>query len=188
LIQALEEARKEPGKIVLVYQDEASFYRQPTQSWLWAWMGRKQPRMRYSNRSNTHTRAVGFLEAITGRVLYWDMPKVSAKNLALCVHRLSSSFPHAKCIYLVWDNWPVHYHPIVQAALQKDSRIRVVELPTYAPWLNPIEKLWRLVRQEVSHTHPWCDDFRLFRTILAAKFSEFALGSQRLLHYCGLSP
>jgi DDE superfamily endonuclease len=187
-MRALKEAREAPSKIVLVFQDEASFYRQPSQGWLWSWMGRKQPKMRYSNRSNTHTRAVGFLDATTGRVLYWDMSRVSAKNLAQCIRRMSSSFPLAERIYLVWDNWPVHTHPIVQAALQKDIRIHVVELPSYAPWLNAIEKLWRLVRQEVAHAHPWCDDFHLYRAALAAKFDEFAFGSQRLLHYCGLSP
>ena len=37
-------------------------------------------------------------------------------------------------------------------ALFQWPRIEPVWLPTYAPWLNPIEKLWRWLRQEVRNT------------------------------------
>ena len=94
------------------------------------------------------------MEAISGRVLSWDMSRVTVKNLANCIRQVSATFPQAKCIYLVWDNWPVHEHPVVQTAIAKDTRIKVLPLPTYAPWLNAIEKLWRLVRQETVHAHP----------------------------------
>lgn len=42
---ALEHARLCPGPVVAVFQDEASFYRQPGQGWLWAWAGRQQPHL-----------------------------------------------------------------------------------------------------------------------------------------------
>jgi hypothetical protein len=35
------------------------------------------------------------------------------------------------------------------------SKITLVALPTYAPWLNPVEKVWRKWYQEVLHLHPW---------------------------------
>ena len=55
-------------------------------------------------------------------------------------------------IHLVWDNWPVHAHPEVLArAAELD--IEVPWLPTYAPWLNPIEKLWRWLTQDLLHHH-----------------------------------
>ena len=187
-MQALKEVRDKPGEKVLLFQDEASFYRQPSQGWLWAWMGRRQPRMQYSHRSNTRMRVVGFMEAISGRVLSWDMSRVTVKNLANCIRQVSATFPQAKCIYLVWDNWPVHEHPVVQTAIAKDTRIKVLPLPTYAPWLNAIEKLWRLVRQETVHAHPWSDDFLVFRNAIRMKLSEFAFGSERVVRYCGLSP
>jgi len=151
-------------------------------------MGKKQPKMFYSHRSNTRMRVVAFMEAVTGRVFSWDVPQVSVKRLAQCVSRVSAAFPQqVESIYIVWDNWLVHEHPTVQAALRKDERIHVLPLPTYAPWLNAIEKLWRLVRQEVAHAHPWCDDFNTFRATIMGKFAEFDHGSPRLLRYCGLS-
>lgn len=186
-MEALKEARDRPGEKVLLFQDEATFYRQPSQGWLWAWMGRRQPKMRYSHRANTRMRVVGFLDAFTGKVFSWDMSRVTVSRLAQCISQIPAALPQAERIYLAWDNWPVHNHPRVQQALEKEPRIKVLPLPTYAPWLNPSEKLWRLVRHEVSHAHPWCDDFLLFRSAVREKLREFAQGSQRLLQYCGLS-
>jgi putative transposase len=47
---------------------------------------------------------------------------------------------------VIQDNWNIHTHPEVLTALARYPRIKPVWLPTYAPWLNPIEKLWRWVR------------------------------------------
>lgn len=186
-MQALKEARGDPQGTVLLFQDEASFYRQPSQGWLWASRGRRQPKMRYSHSSNTLMRVVGFLDVVTGQVLARDFPKVSVERLAQCIQGVSRAYPGAHKIYLVWDNWPNHWHPTVLAAVQKDSRLKVLPLPTYAPWLNAIEKLWRLLHQEVTHAHPWCDDFKGFRQAILDKLGEFSGGSQRLLRYCGLA-
>jgi hypothetical protein len=186
-VQALKEARENPEGAVLLFQDEASFYRQPSQGWLWAGMGRRQPKMRYSHRSNTLMRVVGFMDGVTGQVLAWDFPRVTVDRLARCIRQVSQAYPGAKKIFLVWDNWPNHWHPVVLQAVQKDPRLVVLPLPTYAPWLSAIEKLWRLLHQEVTHTHPWCDDFNHFRLTVLDKLGEFSKGSPRLLSYCGLA-
>ena len=70
--------------------------------------------MHYSHRANTRMRVVGFMEAVKGKVLSWDMSRVSAKNLAKCIRQASAAFSEAESIYLVWDNWPVHEHPVVK--------------------------------------------------------------------------
>lgn len=170
----------------MLFMDEASFYRRPTQAWLWAWMGRTQPKLHYSHHANTLMRVVGLLDATQGRVTAWDFPKVTAERLARCFRQIPSLYPHAQRIYLVMDNWPVHTHPTVQTALAKDPRLHPLFLPTYAPWLNNIEKLWRWVRQRVSHAHPWCEDFPIFRQHVRAELQRLASGSLELKRYCGL--
>lgn len=170
----------------MLFSDEASFYRQPTQAWLWAWMGRAQPRLPYSHRRNTKMRVVGLLDAATGGVDAWDYPRATARRLQECWLRAAQRYPKATTIYLVLDNWPVHRHPDALAACAKDPRLTPVWLPTYAPWLNAIEKLWRWVRQHVTHTHPWSDDFRLYREVVMAEFHRLAPGSPELRRYCGL--
>jgi hypothetical protein len=47
------------------------------------------------------------------------------------------------------DNWPIHFESQVVEAAAK-AGVEMVRLPTHAPWLNPIEKLWRKLKQELN--------------------------------------
>ena len=115
--QAIQEAVQRPEQVVVVFEDEASFYRQPSQAWLWSWCGRRQPKLRYSHRANTVMRVVGLLNGATGSVHAWDFPRVTAARLADCFRQVGTLYPKAERIYVVMDNWPVHTHPKVQQAL-----------------------------------------------------------------------
>ena len=64
---------------------------------------------------------------------------------------------------------------------------RCSSLPTYAPWLNNIEKLWKWLRQRVTHAHPWAADFATFREHLLAECAALGAGSAALRAYCGLN-
>lgn len=185
--EALIQVRSEPQRYVLLFQDEVTFYRQPSQGWLWSHLGRQQPQMRYACGNNTRMRVVGYLNAKTGAVHAEEMPEVSAKRLARSVAHISSWYPQAETIYLVWDNWPNHKSPQVLEAIRKQPRVRLLWLPTYAPWLNAIEKLWRWLKQLVVHAHPWCDDFAQFRANVLAPLRDLASGSQAILQYVGMS-
>jgi hypothetical protein len=65
--------------------------------------------------------------------------------------------------------------------------IHLIWLPTYAPWTNPIEKLWRCLKQDVLHLHRYQDDWQGLRARVDAFFAQFATGSPDLLRYVGLS-
>jgi len=185
--EALIQARQQPEKIVILYEDEGTYYRQPSQAWLWASLGRQQPRMHYSQRSNTRVRWVGYLNGVTGAVHGEDMSSVTVKRLSKNLAQLSSWYPAAETIYLVWDNWSNHVHPLPLAALAEQPKVKILWLPTYAPWLNPIEKLWKWIRSRVSHAHPWSDDFLEFKAQLRAELAALAPGSPELLNFVGLS-
>ena len=64
--------------------------------------------------------------------------------------------------------------------------IQAVGLPTYAPWLNPIGKLWRYLKQEVVHLHQKAEDFPSLHSQVDALLDRFAGGSEHLLRYVGL--
>lgn len=108
------------------------------------------------------------------------------------------------------DNWPVHFHPDVLAALQPQSfkwplhvppnwptepsskarrlnlPIQLLQLPTYASWTNPIEKLWRWLKQEVLHLHRYADRWSELQNKVSEFLERFSEGSQELLRYVGL--
>ena len=53
---------------------------------------------------------------------------------------------------MAWDNASMHQDAEVEAVVQAAAgRLVLLYLPTYSPWLNPIEMLWRQFRREVTH-------------------------------------
>lgn len=142
----MEQARQSPQALKVLYRDEASFYRQPTQAGLWAERGRAQPRVRWSYRSNRVVRVAGALEAVEGRLLYRLAPRLSVRELIRYYEHLEQAYPDCPRLCIVQDNWPHHSHPQVCRAVGRLARLELVFLPTYAPYLNPEEKVWRWSR------------------------------------------
>ena len=55
-------------------------------------------------------------------------------------------------IYVTWDNADTHSDDEIEAVVRAAAgRSVLLYLPTYGPWLNPIELLWRHFRREVTH-------------------------------------
>src|SRR3981081_2581647 len=66
-------------------------------------------------------------------------------------------------IYVTWDNADTHEDDEVEAVVRGAAgRLVLLYLPTYSPWLNPIEMLWRHFRREVTH----CELFETKRALL----------------------
>src|SRR5258706_16352755 len=92
----------------------------------------------------------------------------------------------AKCgIYVAWDNASMHEDDEVEAVVRAAAgRLVLLYLPTYSPWLNPIEMLWRHFRREVTH----CELFETKPALLAAAqdcFDRFNQCPQKILSVIG---
>jgi len=54
-------------------------------------------------------------------------------------------------IYVAWDHADTQADDAVEAVVRAAAgRLVRLYLPTYSPWLNPIEMLWRHFRREVT--------------------------------------
>jgi hypothetical protein len=89
-------------------------------------------------------------------------------------------------LFVIEDNWNVHTHPDVQAAVAELPNMTIAWLPTYACWLNPIEKLWKWSRQIVLHRHRMSDRWPELKQRMGGFFDQFEDGSDELLRYVGL--
>ena len=170
----------------LFFFDEASFYRQPTQASLWYERGRTQPRVRWSYRSNKVLRVAAALEAVEGSIVYKMASRISIPVLCRYYEQLARSYPDCPRLCVVQDNWPIHTHPKVLQAVKQLERIELVFLPTYAPYLNPEEKVWRWTKQHLVHAHPYSDDFNEFKRQVCTTLDEADQKKPEILRYCGL--
>ena len=154
---------------------------------------------------------IGALDAATGQVVTHQQGKIGVPALVRFYRDLVAAYPGRR-IYLVLDNWPVHFHPDVLAALEPQTLalplpptpllarpspapepkrlnlpIQLVPLPTYSPWLNPIEKLWRWLKQDVLHLHRLADDLPALRARVLDFLHRFKAAAPDLLRYVGLA-
>ena len=218
IAQCLLKAWYAPEKYALLYQDEFSIYRQPTLARDYEQMGEFQPLARRSHKSDTEFRGMGALNAITGQVTYQQAYKANVRQLTKFYDAIAADYTEVNTIYMVQDNWPVHYHPDLLIHLQsqdfqfpynvppnwpdepspkakRDAEkrkarlpIRILQLPTYASWANPIEKLWRWVRQTVLHLHRLSDEWQALKQSVMDFIHSFRRGSNELLRYVALLP
>lgn len=73
-------------------------------------------------------------------------------------------------IYVAWDNASTHQDDEVEKVLRAAAgRLVLLYLPTYSPWLNPIEMLWRHFRREVTH----CELFETVKVLIEASYAFF---------------
>lgn len=211
-------AEESQGTQVLLYQDECSIERQPSVGYNWEEAGTDAPHAQRKPRYNTVTRIMATLDPQTGQVVFSLIGKVTTSALVSFYRKVVAAYPQAERIWIVQDNWPVHLHPNLLAALEPQEKIypvafspswmnkiapsplrhhrhartllpvQIVQLPTYASWCNPIEKLWRWLKQDLIHLHRNADDLEELRLLIRSFLARFEHGSQSLLRYVGLSP
>lgn len=179
-------ARANPGAVVLLYQDEFTYHRRPTVSRGWAPRRVDAPRAEQGLGTNKRRRVAACLDATTGRVVAWQRHRFDRKTLARFYHAVAAAYPDAETIFLAQDNWPVHTHPELLAALP--SSITLLALPTYAPWTNPVEDLWRALLGDVLHHHGFGDDWAGLQAAVEGWLAGWADGSSDLLRRVGLCP
>jgi len=96
---------------------------------------------------------IGALNALTGRLDYLDAYIIGCQKLIVFYRQLVVAYGEARRIYVVQDNWSIHTHPDVQAALAELPQIEPVWLPTYAPWLNPTQRRRRDEQEQRCQRH-----------------------------------
>jgi transposase len=185
ILAAYQEALENPETVVLLFQDELTYYRRARLKQRWQKQGATAKRHYQATGSNTKARLTATLNALTGQVLFLQRSKVGRRELAAFYAQVRQAYPTATRIYLVQDNWPVHRHPDVMDALEQ-QQLTPLFLPTYASWLNPIEKLWRWLRQDVLHDHDEAKNFKRLRQRVIDWLAQFADRSLELLHYVGI--
>jgi transposase len=187
LYRCLHEAAQAPGRIALVFLDEMGYSRWPDPAGDWAPIAPMPvPVADRADSPNRLWRIIGALDALTGRVNYLDAYIVGRAKVIKFYERLNRAYPDVERLLVVQDNWSIHKHEDVITALKKWPRIEPVWLPTYAPWLNPIEKLWRWLRQDVLKLHRLAGDWPSLRARVNQFLDQFATGSHALLRYVGL--
>jgi transposase len=94
---------------------------------------------------------IGAVNYHTGETVMLTSKHKKKGDIATMLRTLVAYHPTGT-IYLTLDNSPTHFDDDIDIVLKEaDGRLILLYLPTYSPWLNPIEMLWRSMRYAVTH-------------------------------------
>ena len=134
---------------VFYYADEFNLSWFPTLRAMWSPKGQQvkiptpaQPTRHYG---------VGAVNYHTGETVVLIKRHKRRQEIAEYLQTLVDKHPTGT-IFVAWDNATTHEDDEVEAIVRGAAgRLVLLYLPTYSPWLNPIEMLWRHFRREVTH-------------------------------------
>ena len=112
---------------------------------------------------------IGAVNYHTGETVLITRDHQRTADRALLLRALVEQHPTGT-IYLAWDNATTHADGAIDAVLKSaHGRLVLRYVPTYSPWLNPIEMLWRRMRYAVTH----CERFTSLRALTEAFLDYF---------------
>lgn len=112
---------------------------------------------------------IGGVNYHTGQTLVIFRRRKRRSEIAEFLQCLLQRHP-TETIYVAWDNVNTHQDDEVEAVVRAAAgRLVLMYLPTYSPWLNPIEMLWRHFRREVTH----CELFVSMKALIEASRDFF---------------
>lgn len=167
---------------VLLYMDETTLRLLPVIRGMWMRIA-KQVRIPTSSGWNQSIKVFGILNATTGQLNYELFDKCNAENFIAFLERVLEVYPKAT-IYMILDNASWHKAHLVQDFLATHPRIELVWLPTGCPKLNPVERIWRRLKDRVAADH-WYGTLDAIRTV-AVRFLD-ALSPEKTLQISGIA-
>ena len=173
-----------PGQEVRVYfEDEARFGTQGTITRVWARKGSRPRAVRQNGREWLYVLIA--VCAATGTASALIMPELNTAVVNLFLEQFSGELPAGVHAVLIWDGAGFH----TSGELVVPGNVSLIQLPPYAPELNPVENLWHylrahhwsnreyegyegLQREAVRSLCTVCDDVEWLKTICNSEYVE----------------
>jgi transposase len=88
------------------------------------------------------------LNVLDGSVISQCRPRHRHQEFIGFLNHLDHQVPAALAVHLIADNYATHKHPKVKAWLARHGRFHMHYTPTYASWLNQVERWFGLITQQ----------------------------------------
>ncbi len=170
-------------KALLLFGDEVSFPQWGTLTYTWARRGH-QPVVKTSGKRKGW-KVFGLLDYFTGRFFHQGLEGrfTSASYTAFLARVLQQTSGH---VILIQDG--ARYHTSAETKrffAQHTERLTVYQLPGYSPDYNPIERLWKKLKQQETHLH-YFPTFGALSTKVEQALLKFEDAPQEILALCSL--
>ncbi len=106
------------------------------------------------------------------KVVYEQSDKINEESIQSFLFRLRKHHPGNYKVHIIWDNVGYHCSGLVQD-FAKELGIVIHYLPPYSPNLNPVERLWKIMHEQVTYNKYY------------EKFSDFTEAIKHFFRHIG---
>lgn len=173
---------KQTGAAIL-FGDEASFPQWGTLSYTWARRG-QQPEVKTAGKRRGY-KVLGLIEYGAGRLFYQcTRERLNSATYEAFLQRVLEQITGP--IILIQDGAKYHSSAAIKPFFAAHAdRLTVFQLPTYSPDFNPIEKLWKTIKQKETHLQ-YFETFEALTAKVEQALVKFANARDEILSLFGL--
>jgi transposase len=154
-----------PPDHAAVYLDEVDIHLNPKIGP--DWMNRGKQKTVETPGNNVKRYLCGALDASNGLITWVKGERKNSLLFIAMLHKLIESYPNAKVIHVVLDNFKIHDSKASRAAVQAlGGRVVLHWLPPYCPDHNKIERAWLDLHANVTRNHTCRDMNQLMREVI----------------------
>jgi transposase len=150
---------------------------QPAYGWIKKGVRKEIP----ANTGRSRLNLSGIIDVITHNIVIQEDLTLNAESTIRLFQKIEESYPYKRKIHVFCDNASYYRNKAVKQYLDS-SRIILHFLPPYSPNLNPIERLWKWMKERVIYNtyYEHFEDFKKavigFFTVLPTLAAESVLG------------
>ncbi len=175
--EKLKQELKEDETICFIDGVHPTHNIQPAYGWIKKGV-RKELR---ANTGRSRLNLSGAIDIISHNIVIQEDQTLNAESTIRFFRRIEEAYPDKQKIHIFCDNAPYYRNKAVKEYLEK-SKIYLHFLPPYSPNLNPIERLWKWMKERVIYNtyYEYFEEFKGailgFFAVLSIAASESILG------------
>jgi len=114
------------------------------------WIAKGVDRIIPTTASRTRMNIMGAIELSTMNVFHGEHETINGQSVTALFDQLKQAYPNAKKLHIILDQAGYHRSEAL-ANYAEANNIQLHFLPPYSPNLNPIERLWKVMNEEVRN-------------------------------------
>jgi transposase len=135
----------------------------------YGWMKKGQPQVLSSNSGRARINIAGAIDILSHRIFVREESSLNANTTIAFLQHLEDAYPTMNKVHVFCDNASYYDNKDVKAYLE-NSKIQLHFLPPYSPNLNPIERLWKWMKEVVVY-NTYYEEFDAFRDAIFGFFN-----------------
>ncbi len=143
------------------------------------WMPKGETKTLATTNTQYRLHLNGAINLSSMQIITREYETINAQSIISFCTDLENIYPD-KSIHLICDNGRSNKNKELAQYLE-NARVTIHYLPPYSPNLNPIERLWKVMREHVTYNKVYTR-FDTFTTAIRKFFAETILNIQDILH------